>query len=51
MIAAHVSNDTGEDMTITDVPASWGNCGFYRLRGNSSTDNYFVRKAASIPKN
>ena len=23
MIAAHVSNDTGEDMTITDVPASW----------------------------
>lgn len=51
MIAAHVSNDTGEDMTITDVPASWGNCGFYRLKGNSSTDNYFVRKAASIPKN
>ena len=51
MIAAHVSNDTDEDMTITDVPASWGNCGFYRLRGSSSTDNYFVRKAASIPKN
>ena len=51
MISAHASNDTGEDMTITDVPASWGNCGFYRLRGNSSTDNYFVRKTASIPKN
>lgn len=51
MIAAHVSNDTGEDMSIIDVPASWGNCGFYRLRGNSSTDNYFVRKASSIPKN
>ena len=51
MIAAHVSNDTGEDMTITDVPASWGNCGFYRLRGNSSTDNYFVRNVTNIPKN
>ena len=50
-IAAYVSNDTGEDMEIKDVPAYWGNCGFYRMRGTSATDNYFVRKAASIPKN
>ena len=28
MIASYVSNDTGEDMTITDVPAILGNCGF-----------------------
>lgn len=49
-IAAYISNDTGEDMEIRDVPAGWGNCGFYRLRGNSMTDNFFVRKASSIPK-
>ncbi|GGP01247.1 hypothetical protein GCM10010992_01040 [Cloacibacterium rupense] len=50
-IASYVSNDTGEDMEIKDVPANWGNCGFYRLRGSSADDNYFIRKASSIPKN
>lgn len=51
MIASYVSNDTGEDMEIKDVPANWGNCGFYKLRGNSTVDNFFIRKASSIPKN
>ena len=50
-IVSYISNDTGEDMSLSDVPASWGNCGFYKIRGNSSTDNFFVRKASSIPKN
>ncbi len=50
-IASYVSNDTDEDMEIKDVPANWGNCGFYKLRGSSADDNYFIRKASSIPKN
>lgn len=47
MIRNHISNDTGEDMEIEDKPASWGNCGFYRLQGNSN--NYFQIRAANIP--
>lgn len=50
-IAAFVANDTGEDMEIKDLPAYWASCGFYRLRGNSPADNFFVRKSSSIPKN
>lgn len=48
MIKNDITNDTGEDMIIQDVPASWGNCSFYRLLGN--TNNFFVTKAASVPK-
>jgi spore coat protein CotH len=47
MISNYISNDTGEDMIIEDKPASWGNCGFYRLLGNSN--NYFVIRAENIP--
>jgi spore coat protein CotH len=47
MIQNYISNDTGEDMSLIDVPASWGNCGFYRLL--DSNNNYFVIRAASIP--
>lgn len=47
LIENNISNDTGEDMEIIDKPASWGNCGFYRLLDDSN--NFFVIKAASIP--
>lgn len=46
-IRAYVSNDTGEDMTIKDRPAGWGNHGEYRLleRGGN---NFFEVKAAAV---
>ena len=47
MIKNHISNDTGEDMELKDVPASWGNCGFYRLL--DSNNNFFEIRAANIP--
>ena len=56
MISRYVSNDTGEDMSISDIPASWGNCGFYRLLsgndkgGVQGDENFFATKAASSPK-
>ncbi len=50
-IASYITNDTGEDMEIRDVPAGWANCGFYRLRGNDISNNFFMRKASSIPRN
>lgn len=54
MISQYITNDTGEDMYITDVPASWGNCKFYRLRtgnekgGESGDANFFLTKAAAV---
>lgn len=54
MISPYITNDTGEDMTIIDRPASWGNCSFYRLksgndRGGASGDaNFFTTKIASV---
>jgi hypothetical protein len=54
MINPFVSNDTGEDMQIGDVPASWGNQPNYRLKtGNSAGGangpaNFFSSKKASI---
>ncbi len=47
-ISSYISNDTGEDMTLADLPASWGNCSYYRLIG--STNNFFTIKAESFPK-
>ena len=46
-IGQYVNNDTGEDMTIEDKPASWGNHGEYNLLKNNS-DNFFTVKAAAI---
>lgn len=46
-IAPFVDNDTGEDCTIEDKPAPWGNHGEYNLL-RSNTDNFFNAKAASI---
>lgn len=47
MIQNYITNDTGEDMVLKDVPASWGNCGFYRLL--DSNNNFFMIRAANIP--
>lgn len=49
-IASYISNDTGEDMTIQDLPANWGNQSRYRLLNNDQ-NNFFSVKANSIPKN
>ena len=40
-------NDTQEDMTIYDEPASWGNQSNYRLL--SPSNNFFKIKAGSLP--
>lgn len=54
MISPYLSNDTGEDMLLNDVPASWGNCHFYRLLtgddegGNKGDANWFKTKIGSI---
>ena len=47
MIRDYVSNDTGEDMTISDRPAPWGNHGEYRILSDGS-DNFFKVKAAAV---
>lgn len=55
LIAPYVSNATGEDMSIIDKPASWGNAPFYRLSsgnaqgGSNGNANYFSSRIQSIP--
>ena len=46
-VEPYIDNDTGEDTTIEDRPASWGNHSEYNLLKNNS-DNFFTAKAASI---
>ena len=48
-IKPYVSNDTGEDMSIYDSPANWGNHGEYRLMDNGN-DNWFRVKTDVINK-
>lgn len=48
-ISPYVSNDTGEDMSIYDKPASWGNHGEYRIMSRGA-DNFFTVKTESIRK-
>ena len=48
LIAAHVPNDTGEDMVIADRPASWGNASYYRLLSGDESTNFFKSKANAI---
>ena len=43
-----VANDTGEDMTIEDRPAGWGNHGEYRIMDTSSSRNFFKVKASAV---
>lgn len=47
-IQQYIDNDTGEDMSIKDRPASWGSYGYYRLMDDSN--NYFTVKAETINK-
>ena len=47
-IKDYISNDTGEDMQISDEPAYWGNIGNYKL--TSTRNNYFTVKAQTINK-
>ena len=47
MITPYLENDTGEDMTIRDRPASWSNHQEYRIMKDGST-NWFRVKAQSI---
>lgn len=49
MFSSFVANDTGEDMTIEDKPASWGNHSEYRVM-DMGANNFFKVKASSIPK-
>ena len=46
-IAPYIDNDTGEDTSIEDKPASWGNHSEYNLL-RSDGNNFFTVKAASI---
>jgi hypothetical protein len=48
-VRPYVSNDTGEDMAISDRPASWGNHGEYRLL-EDSPNNFFKVKAGVVEK-
>ena len=43
----YVANDTGEDMSISDKPASWGNHPEYRLL-TPGKNNYFEVKAGVV---
>ncbi len=47
MVSPYISNDTGEDMSIVDVPGSWGNYHHYRVL-TDGPDNYFRVKAETI---
>jgi uncharacterized protein (TIGR02145 family) len=47
LIKNYIANDTGEDMNISDKPATWGNCGFYRLL--ETQNNYFVIRSSNLP--
>ena len=47
LILPFVKNDTGEDMYIRDVPASWGNHPEYRVL-EDGRNNWFKVKAESI---
>ena len=48
-IAPYISNDTGEDMSFNDRPASWSNHGEYRLIDKGS-NNWFRVKTDVINK-
>lgn len=48
-ISPFISNDTGEDMMIQDVPANWGNQPAYRILNQDPNTNFFMVKSASFP--
>ncbi|MFM6953423.1 MAG: CotH kinase family protein [Sphingobacteriaceae bacterium] len=54
-IAPYISNATGEDMSIVDLPAPWSTEQYYRLlsgnelAGQSGPANYFKTRISTIP--
>ena len=48
MISPYISNDTGEDMKIEDLPAPWGNHGNYRILSGGEDNNFFKVKTSAI---
>lgn len=51
MVKPFVDNDTGEDCSVSDRPASWGNQDGYRLLATDPSVNFFKVKAACIKPN
>ena len=49
MIVSYVRNDTNEDCSIADRPASWGNHPEYRVT-TRGRDNFFTVHTATIHK-
>lgn len=49
MIEKYVPNDTGEDCTIYDHPASWGSRPDYRVYTGDEKTNFFKVRAAHLP--
>lgn len=49
MIGQYVQNDTGEDCTIYDHPASWGSRPDYRVYSGGDNTNFFKVRAAHLP--
>jgi len=47
MVASYVSNDTGQDMTVSDRPAPWSSHGEYRLLAPGA-NNFFTVKAGVV---
>lgn len=48
-VRPYISNDTGEDMSISDRPASWSNHGEYRLLENGN-NNFFQVKSGVVSR-
>lgn len=51
LVENYVENDTGEDMTVSDKSASWGDIGYRLLSGDNSGEansNFFRSKAKTI---
>ncbi|MBQ4285359.1 MAG: hypothetical protein II720_02760, partial [Bacteroidales bacterium] len=48
LIGPYVANDTGEDCSLRDRPASWSNHQEYRLLEDSSSNNWFRVKCSVL---
>ncbi len=56
LISPYTSNDTGQHMDITDMPASWGNASYYRLLtgdnfGGPVDANFFLTRSHTAAVN
>ncbi len=48
LIKNHISNDTGDNMSYADRPASWGNQPSYRIFDLASGTNFYAVKKAAV---